>query len=336
MSLNVLNDPYIAPAVVDLPRPLAVTPAVSANYSLAKVIAIMTVTAGHWFTGSILWIPVTFGLMVFAFSSGYFTSALYGPHVDRPRFWRKKLERLGLRYWILLGFIAVVVVLKGGTVGHWHSLVHLFGLSGVLNWVNVSSASGLGAGLWFFTLLLLFYLAYPYLAQAVATKRAGGAIVAGGFVLAVVLEEQVQVGHELWLTTFGFVAGVVWGAHRPRLPARWMLALTVLLCGTLLAVNLLGLKSLNIVLIAAGGLAVSVWLTVAELPRWRVLKGVAVLDKYLLEIFLVHTYLFMHPTGIQGVDFALSLVLIIVVSILLSVLADKASARVFRERSSDR
>ena len=332
MSRHSLAEPNSAPAVVPVSGPLAVTSAASFNYSFAKVIAILTVTAGHWFTGSILWIPVTFGLMVFAFSSGYFTAALYGPHVDRPRFWHKKLERLALRYWILLAFIAVVVVLKGGSVGHWHSLLHVFGLSGVLNWVNVPSASGLGAGLWFFTLLLLFYLAYPYLILAVATKQAAVAVVTGGFVLAVVLEHKVKVGHELWLTMFGFVAGVAFGAHRPSVPARWMLALTVSLWGALFFLNVLGIKSLNTVLIAGGGLAVSVWLTVAQLPHWRVLKAVALLDKYLLEIFLIHTYLFVRPTGLQGADFAFSLVLIIVVSVLLSALADKISARVFRNR----
>ncbi|NNG24231.1 acyltransferase family protein [Telluria aromaticivorans] len=336
MSLNILIEPCTVPAGTEVARPPAETSAVSVNYSLAKVVAILTVTAGHWFTGTILWIPVTFGLMVFAFSSGYFTSAHYGPRVDRQRFWRKKLERLGLRYWILLGFIAALVALKGGTVAHWHSLVHLFGLSGVLNWANVSSASGMGAGLWFFTLLLLFYLTYPYLAQAVASKRAAVMVVAGGFVLAVLLEEQVKVGHELWLTTFGFVAGVAWGAHRPRLPAGWMLALTMLLWGLLLALNVLGIKYMNTVLIASGGLAVAIWLTVAELPRLRVLKGVAILDKYLLEIFLVHTYLFVHPTGVSGMDFAISLVLIMAVSVLLSVLADKVSARMFRERAGER
>lgn len=81
-----------------------------------------------------------------------------------------------------------------------------------------------------------------------------------------VLEEQVKVGHELWLTSFGFVAGVAWGAHRPRPHAGWMLLLTLGLWGALLALNLVGMKGLNTFLIAAGALAVAIWLTVAELP----------------------------------------------------------------------
>ncbi|VXC21604.1 hypothetical protein MASSI9I_51438 [Massilia sp. 9I] len=35
----------------------ASTADLSRNFSFAKVLAILTVTTGHWFTGTILWIP---------------------------------------------------------------------------------------------------------------------------------------------------------------------------------------------------------------------------------------------------------------------------------------
>src|SRR5471032_2893628 len=136
---------------------------VSLNFSVAKVVAIFTVLLGHWFSPSILWIPVTIGLFIFAYSSGYFTARIYGARLDIRRFWVNKLERLGIRYWVTLGFLDVVVMIRGGRLFHWHTLVHLFGLSGVLNWLDIHNRSGLGAGLWFFTLLLVFYLVYPCL-----------------------------------------------------------------------------------------------------------------------------------------------------------------------------
>ena len=304
----------------------------SRNYSFAKVVAILTVTAGHWFAGTILWIPVTFGLFVFAFSSGYFTAARYGERVERGQFWRKKLERLGLRYWVILAFITAVLVLTGQSVWHWHSLVHAFGLSGVLNWASIRNESALGAGLWFFTLLLLFYLTYPYLVRLMRTRRAATVLLTAGFALAVTLEQSFKVGHELWLTAYGFIAGVGWGVHKPRLSAAWMLALTLSLWAGLLLLNLVGSKDLNTVLIAAGGMAVAVWLTVATLPRWSILDRVAALDTYLLEIFLIHMYLFSHPTGVSVLDFALSLGLILVVSVVLGHIADRLSARMFNAR----
>ena len=80
---------------------------VSLNFSVAKVVAIFTVLLGHWFSPSILWIPVTIGLFIFAYSSGYFTARIYGARLDIRRFWVNKLERLGIRYWVTLGFLAV-------------------------------------------------------------------------------------------------------------------------------------------------------------------------------------------------------------------------------------
>lgn len=327
LALNESQPPLAAHGKAASP----ITGDVSRNFSFAKVVAIFTVTAGHWFSGTILWIPVTYGLFVFAFSSGYFTSALYGDQIDRRRFWRKKLERLGLRYWIILAFITALLVLQDRPVFHWHSLVHLFGLSGVLNWAAVRNESALGAGLWFFTLLLLFYLVYPFLARMVRGKVAAGAVMALAAVMAVVLEEKVKVGHELWLTAFGFIAGVAWGAHRPRPPATAMLLLTLLMWGALLALNLLGLKSWNTLLITAGSMAVAMWLTVANLPHWSAIDRIAALDKYLLEIFLIHMYLFVHPTGHSVADFLLSLVLVLVLAVALGWVADRVSARVLAE-----
>lgn len=330
-----LVEPLVEQAAAATVAP-AITPAASRNFSFAKVVAILTVMTGHWFTGTILWIPVTFGLLVFAFSSGYFTSAIYGTKVQHRHFWRKKLERLGLRYWVVLAFIVVVGSVSGKTVWHWHSLVHLAGLSGVLNWISVDNKSMLGNGLWFFTLLLLFYFAYPYLAQASRTRHGAAAMLVGGFVLAVMLEEHVKVGHELWLTAYAFIAGVAWGAHRPRLSWVWALALTLSLWGMLLVLNLVGIKQLNTVLLGAGGLAVAVWLTVARLPQWRLIDRIALLDRYVLEIFLVHMYLFVHPFGNPIADFLLSVFLVIVAAIALGWLADRLSAQVFRGRRGDR
>ncbi len=49
---------------------------VSCNFSIAKIQAIIVVVIGHFFNG-LVWIPTTFGLFVFTFSSGFFTSQKY-------------------------------------------------------------------------------------------------------------------------------------------------------------------------------------------------------------------------------------------------------------------
>lgn len=309
---------------------------VSLNYSLAKVIAILTIMTGHWFTGTILWIPVTFGLFVFAFSSAYFTSRIYGLAVDRNRFWRKKLERLGLRFWVILAFLAIVVGLKGGTVMHWHTLVHLLGLSGVLNWLAIPSRSGLGAGLWFFTLLLLFYVAYPFLAKLSESKIHSRILALVAALGAVFLESRVKVGHELWLTSLGFILGVVYGTHDTKMGAKGAAVWFMLSCGALGAVNVLSAhREFNVVLITAASISLSLWLSKANLIYWPAAIAFAKLEKYLLEIFLIHTYLFVHFFGNTALDFGTSVLLITVTAMGLNRIVEWLSPRIFEPRPKE-
>lgn len=325
--------PVGAPAAAAV-RAGPISDRVSLNFSVAKVVAIFTVVLGHFGVrnfGLSVWIPVTFGLFLFAFSSGYFTRLLYGEQVNRAKFWRKKLERLAVRYWVILFLIAVIVAFKGKTVLHWHSLVHAAGMSGVLNWFGIRNYSGLGAGLWFFTLLLLFYLAYPYLARMAGKKPLALLMLGGGFVAAVYLQDRVQVGHMLWPTAFAFIAGVVFGARGVRLPAWLPLLAAAGFSAAMLLLNKLGIKEWNIALITAGSLALALWLVVGRIPAWPLMGKLAGLEKYLLEIFLVHTYLFVRPTGNWGVDFGLTIALIMLASVMVGRAADALSARVFRK-----
>lgn len=291
----------------------------SLGFSVAKVIAIFTVAAGHWFSGTILWIPVTFGLFVFAFSSAYFTSLIYGLKLDRKRFWRKKLERLGLRYWVCLSFLFVILGMEGRPIFHWHTLVHYLGLSGFLNWFAIPNRSALGGGLWFFTLLLLFYASYPYLAKMLQSKLAAVPTTIGATAAAVILESKIHVGHELWLTSLGFICGTAYGLHELRVSQRSMFVLASLFCLVLFGMNVFTThKEFNTILIAAASIAISLWLAKAKFPEWRIAKRIAGLEKYLLEIFIIHTYLFIHLSGHPIPDFAISLLLIIMMAMALN------------------
>jgi hypothetical protein len=308
--------------------------ATSFNYSVAKVAAIFMVVLGHWF-GGLLWIPVTFGLFLFAFSSGFFTMKIYGLGIDRRKFWRKKLERLGLRFWVILAVLTVIVALQGKTVLHWHTLVHFAGLSGVLNWIPVPNRSGLGGGLWFFTLLLIFYIAYPYLALMRRSRPGAAVVVVASVVAAIWLEETVKVGHELWLTALGFILGVAYAAHEVRIRPLLSAAVAIVSCLALLGLNaLVGYKGLNTVLITLTSMALAIWLVHAELPRTGLTSLIARFDKYLLEIFLMHTYLFVRITGNGFADFAISLVVVVLVSAVVHQLADILSQRLLNRTTA--
>lgn len=305
-------------------------PNVSLNFSVAKVIAIFTVVAGHWFTGTVLWIPVTFGLFIFAFSSAYFTSRAYGTEVKRRQFWRKKFERLGPRYWLIMSFLVLILLFKGKSLLHWHSLIHYLGLSGFLNWFDIPNQSALGAGLWFFTLLLLFYIGYPYLAELCKSKSVAFVTTIIASVATLFLEMNVKVGHELWLTLLGFILGVAFGLHDPHVSAKSATVLTGFLCTTLLVLNLFSdYKQLNSVLILGASVSISIMLTRIKLPESKEIGRIAEFEAYLLEIFLIHTYLFIRFTGISALDFFVSLILIVSIAITLNGIISRLSLRLF-------
>ena len=306
----------------------------SFNFRLAKVLAIYLVVTGHWFGGP-LWMPVTVGLFLFAFSSGLFTAQRYGHDLDRGAFWRNKLERLGLRYWVILGALSLLLAVEGKPLLHWHSLVHAVGLSGFLNWFGIRNHSALGAGLWFFTLLLLFYVSYPLLARLCASPRSALVTALVSVVGALILQERVQVGHELWLTAAGFIVGVAYGRHVPAAGARlgtglgWLVLLLVGATGVFNVV--LGWKMFNHLLIVLTAVSLCAWLEKTALSDNALTRGLARLDVMVLEVFLIHMYLFVHPTGKSVVDFLLSLVLITAVAWGLNALVERLSAKVFRK-----
>ncbi|MGZ5202905.1 MAG: hypothetical protein ACXWC4_24340, partial [Telluria sp.] len=198
----------------------------------------------------------------------------------------------------------------GRTVFHWHTLVHVFGLSGFLNLFG-HSVSSLGAGLWFFTLLLLFYVAYPYLARLAAASRGDFLLPLVATVFFFYLNEHVILPFSLWLTTLGFILGVFAGLYGTQVPARVSLVLTVGALAMLLASNIVfGYKTANADLLALACVTVNLWLMRARLPQWKILRGVAGLEGCLLEIFIIHTYLFIHPTGINALDFVITMSLV--------------------------
>lgn len=305
---------------------------VSRNFSIAKVLAIFVVVTSHWFKDIDLWVLASIALFLFGFSSAYFTGCIYGVGVDVRAFWNNKLRRLGVRYWLILGVLAVIVTLQGRDIFHWHSIVHLVGLSGVLNLFG-SSASALGNGLWFFTLLLLFYAAYPLLAPRLLASARTTIVIAAATVGLVVLDQTLRLGFSLWLTMLGFLIGIYAGVNRLRLNTTVLNVVLVAIPLLIAVANVVfRVREFNTVLLISFSLAVSLRLTRPGL--WLGGLGFLVpLEACLLEIYLIHTYLFIHPTGNSVVDFMISLVLIVIAAILLSRAGNNLITLVFRKAS---
>lgn len=301
---------------------------VSLNFSVAKVIAIYVVVASHWFKEVNLWIPATIALFLFGFSSSFFTGRIYGDSVDVRAFWKKKLQRLGIRYWLILAVLAVFLVIQGRNILHWHTLVHISGLSGILNLFGPSE-SALGRGLWFFTLLLLFYALYPLLARAlVASPRTTAALVLTVVGL-LLLNEWVILGFSLWLTALGFILGIYAGVNRLALRAGVVNAMLLAIPAVLAVANVVfKVNVLNMPLLGLFALALSLRLSIPGRP-WTMLRLLVTLEACLLEIYLIHSYLFVRPTGHSMLDFGISLVLITGVAMLLNSAGNQLVAWIF-------
>jgi hypothetical protein len=303
---------------------------VSQNFSIAKVISIFSVVADHWFKDSSIWILSTMALFVFGFSSAFFTGRLNGVHVDVRAFWNKKLRRLGVRYWLILSLLTLLLILQGRDVFHWHTIVHFIGMSGVLNLFG-PSRSALGAGLWFFTLLLLFYAAYPLLARHLTASRRTTVAMAIATIALLALDHTVKFGFSLWLTMLGFLIGTYVGVNHLRMNVMLLNGALIALPLSIAVLNVFfGFRALNGILLFACSLALSLRLTQPGL--WlRPLRVLVPLEACLLEIFLIHSYLFVHPSGKPIVDFLISLVVIVAAAVVLNRAGNYLVARIFSD-----
>jgi hypothetical protein len=134
---------------------------ISRNFHVAKVISILAVIVGHYF-GGILWVLVTIGLLVFSYSSGFFTFLKYNEDFSKKEFWMKKVERLGIRLVVINVFLMIVFIIQSKSgIWTWHTVINMVGFNGFLNWFRIPNQSPYGAGGWFLTLLLIFYIFYP-------------------------------------------------------------------------------------------------------------------------------------------------------------------------------
>jgi hypothetical protein len=299
----------------------AINPQTSFNFAVAKVVAILLVVTGHFFDGSLLWIPVTVGLFVFAYSSAYFTTKKYAVDFEQKAFWANKIGRLAIPFWITQGFLLLLFLLTGRDgIWTWQTVVHWLGQSGWLNWFAISNASPFGSGLWFFTLLLIFYLLYPLLLRWNEVPIRAHFSLPIVLAVALLLDQEVKIGHKLWLTAFAFWFGVYTARYQMGGTARVWLSTGAASVFVMLVTNLLDVKYLNVYLLVCMSVAAVLWCERAQIPKLH-FAWVLLLSPYLLEIYLIHTYLFINLGLPTAVRYVASVVLIIAVAVMLNRIA---------------
>lgn len=311
-----LNVRFVQETIVENSSPA------SRNFQIAKVVGILTVATAHFFPGTMLWVPSSIALFVFGFSSGYFTHLKYRQRFDVISYWKNKVLRLGYALLVIDVFLLVVCSFTSSrSIWVWQTILHLVGLGGLLDWLGIANESPLGGGMWFLTLLLAFYALYPLL--RLLNRYEPGSSLLLVFALAGMgyCHVRYPIGYDLWPTAFSFLFGVYVAEHPFRLPA-WVYGLGGLVCVSLMvSFNFMfRINSYNAVLIAAASAICTLWLREATLPTWLV-RPVSHLSDMIIEIYLIHTYLFFSFVGNKFADYFLSMCLILSVAKLLQVTA---------------
>ena len=303
----------------------------SSNFQIAKVLGILIVATAHFFPDTILWVPSSVALFIFGFSSAYFTHLKYSQQFDAVPYWRNKVSRLGYSLLVINTFLLVVSsIVSSREIFVWQTALQLVGLGGFLDWLHIVNASSLGNGMWFFTLLLLFYGVYPLLRMANRHELSSSLVLLIALAGMSYCHFHYPVGYDLWPTAFSFTFGVYIAGHPFHLSTR------VFIFGGIISVSLMGalnfllrVNAYNYFLIMAASVLLVVWLREAVLPAW-LLRPISYLSDVVLEIYLIHTYLFFGFTGSKFADYAFSMCVILLAAKLLQY----AAVRV--EQISDR
>lgn len=292
--------------------------------------AILAVACGHYFPKTPLWVIAEVALVIFAFSSGYFTALRYAGHYDFGGFWRSKMSRLGVPLLVINVFLVIlfIVVQRPGILSL-HTPLALVGMSGLYDWLGIHNQSAFGNGLWFFTVLILFYFTYPLLAKLFVSRSLAWAALGASAALCVLGERFASPNYALWQVIFGFIFGVFAGRQGWFPPRRATASVFLVLFFAALALNALHLKQLNPGLFDSLSIASVAILLSFRLPLWAT-AWTKPLAGCVLEIYFIHTYLFL-PHALLGPasGFILSMLLIIASAWLLH----RVSSAMLRQRS---
>lgn len=116
----------------------------------------------------------------------------------------QRIDRTASRNFEIARGAAIVMVICGHFftgLGLWPAVtVGLFGLTGLLNWFGLADNSPFGAGMWFLTLLLIFYAIYPLLRRIGASRWTLWIMGLASLAACVACQYLLPMEHMLWLT----------------------------------------------------------------------------------------------------------------------------------------
>lgn len=300
---------------------------ISDNFTLAKFLAIVLVSTGHYFHDTLIWVPVTVGLFIFGFSSGYFTALKHQNGQSLKGFWLAKLKRLGPPLIVINLFLGALFLIEGRAgLWHPHTLLGITGMSGLLNWFGIPNQSPYGAGLWFMTVLLLFYLVYPFLAKSLKSSTAALVFIVISGLVCTLGHLYASPPYMLWPTVFGFCLGAAAGSINWQPSAKYSLVAGTITVVTALGLNAIGIKQFNMLAVVTLSIASTAFLLC--FPLKIAVSRISLLSGSILEIYLIHSYLFIRPSAWpEWTGYLASMMLVLIVSVILHSMAQLLNGR---------
>lgn len=272
---------------------------------------------GHYAHIPNFWVAVSVALMIFSITSGFLTYLRYSNDYSFAIFWKKKLDRLLPHLLSIYAFLFVLFIFKNQKgLYSWHTLINLFGMNGFLNWFHINNKSPYGAGMWFLTLLLIFYFTFPIF-RLIYLKLKLDALLTGIFILSFYfLHLQFRYGHALWLTACGFPIGIYLAKHNFNFKAKYILFI-LLFCFILMLILhfFLQIDLLNFFFILLLSTFLVLFTQKASLNSFFMIPG-RFLASMLLEIYLLHPYLKVQIVN-SFIDILISIILTIFISYML-------------------
>jgi len=288
------------------------TNVISYNFTVAKILSILMVVTGHYF-GGLLWIPTTFALFIFGFSSGFFTGRKYNENFGLKEFWYSKILRLLPPLFIINLFLLILFSIRGKEgITTWQTILCMLGLNGFLDWAKLNNPSPFGHGLWFFTVLLIYYFSYPLLRLINKRKYMALGFLIISLLVTTLFHYVLPMGYALWLTVFSFLLGSYLSIYHKRIRAEFAISIFFSSCFILLTLNFYCYyKQLNYFLILLGCISTVIYLINTELPK-PIFEKTVILSGAVIYIYFIHTYLFLKSITIyKTVNFISSLAIII-------------------------
>ncbi len=194
-----------------------------------------------------------------------------------------------------------------------HTLINVLGFNGFLNWLRVPNESPFGAGMWFFTLLLVFYAIYPAL-ERINRKNVTSVIFTSLTVIILfILNLKITYGHALWITAAGFPIGLFFSKYEVFVNYRYSIPLffiALFIAGLLNYYFHSNTFNFYLLLLMAYFLISTFFSIKIQFVHFFTIP----LSSCILEMYLLHPYLFFKITGQKVIDFLFSIFCIIIVS----------------------